>query len=227
MIKLLIIILTTVSIFGQNFNVSVYGFSVAKATWNVKNNSVDFEYKTNGLAEIIWPAVNIYSTKFDSINYNFLNFTKTIDQRPLKQSISIDMKNDSLVYKKNYRIRSKPTKNLFSLLAMIQKGSTHDLDTKWLRFDHEGVLFDGRFISAGLDTININGENIVCNHYRFDIKKYNEENSLLDETDRLMAYSVKKNTFRQIWVERDGNRRIIKANITANGFPFEIDIQND
>ena len=60
MIKLLIIILTTVSIFGQNFNVSVYGFSVAKATWNVKNNSVDLEYKTNGLAEIIWPAVNIY-----------------------------------------------------------------------------------------------------------------------------------------------------------------------
>jgi len=227
MIKVLIIILTIVSIFGQNYNVSVYGFSVAKASWKVKNNTVNLEYKTNGLAELIWPAENIYSTEFDSINYNFLNFTKTIDQKPLKQSIYINMKNDSLNYKNHYRIRSNPTKNIFSLLVQVQRGFTHDIDAKWLTFDHEGILFNGRFISAGLDTISIKGKDVVCEYYRFDIKKHNEDISLLDETDRLMTYSIKDNTFRQIWVERDGNRRIIKANITANGFPFEIDIQND
>ena len=84
-----------------------------------------------------------------------------------------------------------------------------------------------RFISAGLDTIDFNNENIVCDHFRLDIKKENEEDSFLDETDRLMSYSIKENTIRQIWVERNGNRRIIKANILANGFPFQVDIQND
>ena len=83
------------------------------------------------------------------------------------------------------------------------------------------------FVSAGLDTINHNGENIVCDHFRLDIKKNSEEESFLDETDRLMSYSTKEKTIRQIWVERNGNRRIIKANILANGFPFQVDIQND
>ena len=42
----------------------------------------------------------------------------------------------------------------------------------------------------------------------------------------LMSFSINENTTRQIWVERNGNRRIIKANILANGFPFKIDIIN-
>ena len=102
-----------------------------------------------------------------------------------------------------------------------------ELDTKWILFEHEGALFNGRFLSAGSDTIEYNGENIVCDHFRLDIKKNSEEESFLDETDRLMSYSIKEKTIRQIWVERNGNRRIIKANILANGFPFQVDIQND
>ena len=227
MYKRLLFIFTTVSIFGQDFNISVYGITVAKATWKLYDDKVDLEYKTKGLANLIWPAENIYSTRFDPDNYNFYSFTKEINQGILNQSIFLNMKNDSLIYNGKHRIRTKPTYNLFSLLALIQKNFKPELDTKWLLFEHEGALFNGRFVSAGLDTIDYNGENIVCDHFRLDIKKNSEEESFLDETDRLMSYSTKEKTIRQIWVERNGNRRIIKANILANGFPFQVDIQND
>ena len=137
------------------------------------------------------------------------------------------MNGDSLIYKSKHRIRAKPTYNLFSLLVLIQKNFVPELDTQWLLFEHEGALFNGRFISAGLDTIDYNGDNIVCDYFRLDIKKDSEENSFLDVTDRLMSFSINENTTRQIWVERNGNRRIIKANILANGFPFQVDIIND
>ena len=227
MCKRLLFIFTTVSIFGQDFNVSIYGITVAKATWKINDDNAELKYKTEGVANLIWPAENIYSTKFDSNNYNFYSFTKKINQGALNQSILLTMKDDSLIYNRKHRIRTKPTYNLFSLLALIQKNFKPELDTKWLLFEHEGALFDGRFLSAGLDTIEYNGENIVCDHFRLDIKKNNEEDSFLDETERLMSYSIKEKTIRQIWVERNGNRRIIKANILANGFPFQVDIQND
>ena len=80
------------------------------------------------------------------------------------------MKDDSLIYNGKHRIRTKPTYNLFSLLTLIQKNFKPELDTKWLLFEHEGALFNGRFVSAGLDTIDYNGENIVCDQFRLVIK---------------------------------------------------------
>ena len=227
MYKPLLFIFTAVSIFGQDFSITVYGIPVAKATWKLYDDKVDLEYKTEGLANLIWPAENIYSTKFNPKNYKLHGFTKKIKQGALEQSVTLNMNGDSLVYDSKHRIRIEPTYNLFSLFVLIQKKFVPELDTQWLLFEHEGALFNGRFISAGLDTIDYNGENIVCDHFRLDIKKSSEENSFLDVTDRLMSYSIKENTTRQIWVERDGNRRIIKANILANGFPFQVDIIND
>tara|TARA_Y100000741_G_scaffold322825_1_gene272733 strand:+ start:245 stop:928 length:684 start_codon:yes stop_codon:yes gene_type:complete len=227
MYKRLLFIFTTVSIFGQDFNISVYGITVAKATWKLYDDKVDLEYKTKGLANLIWPAENMYSTEFNPKNYKLNSFTKKINQGELKQLVSLNMNGDSLIYKSKHKIRTKPTYNLFSLLVLIQKNFVPELDTQWLLFEHEGALFNGRFISAGLDTINYNGDNIVCDYFRLDVKKDGEESSFLDVTDRLMSFSINENTTRQIWVERNGNRRIIKANILANGFPFQVDIKND
>ena len=227
MVKVLLFIFTTVSIFGQNFNITVYGITVAKATWTINYDTVNLKYKTEGLANLLWPTKNAYSATFNPKDYKLDSFTKKINQGALQQSASFNINSDSLVYKDKHRIRKKSAYNLFSLLVLIQKKFTPELDTQWLLFEHEGGLFNGRFISAGVDTVDFNGENIVCDHFRLDIKKYNEESSFLDETDRLMNYSIKENTIRQIWVERNGNRRIIKANILANGFPFQVDIQND
>lgn len=227
MYKRLLFIFTTVSIFGQDFNISVYGITVAKATWKLYDDKVDLEYKTKGLANLIWPAENMYSTEFNPKNYNLNGFTKKINQGELKQLVSLNMNGDSLIYKNKHRIRTKPIFNIFSLLVLIQKNFAPELDTQWLLFEHEGALFNGRFISAGLDTINYNGDNIVCDYFRLDITKDSGESSFLDVTDRLMRFSINENTTRQIWVERDGNRRIIKANILANGFPFQVDIIND
>lgn len=227
MYKPLLFIFTTVSIFGQDFSITVYGIPVAKATWKLYDDKVDLEYKTEGLANLIWPAENMYSTEFNPKNYNLNGFTKKINQGELKQLVSLNMNGDSLIYKNKHRIRTKPTFNIFSLLVLIQKNFVPELDTQWLLFEHEGALFNGRFISAGLDTINYNGDNIVCDYFRLDITKDSGESSFLDVTDRLMRFSINENTTRQIWVERDGNRRIIKANILANGFPFQVDIIND
>ena len=219
--------ISSIFLIGQNYNVNVYGISVANVNLVMANETVQLNYKTEGIAHLIWPAKNAYSTWFDTTHFGFYKFTKKIKQDPLNQSITIKMENGILEYKKLSKKRTKPTHNLFSLMARLQRDSAIDLDTKWLAFDHEGVLYNSRFLLAGQDTLSLNGQQIPCNHFRMDIKRSSDESPFYDESDRLMRYAVNENTVRQIWVEQNGIRRIIQANIIANGFPFEIVIQNE
>ena len=227
MVRVLLAFFTTISIYGQNYNISIYGISVAKAELKITNNKLELDYVTNGLADLIWPANNNYSTQFDTSDFSLIKFTKNINQGTLKQSITINIENNLLVYDNKFRKRPELTHNLFSMLAQLIKNYSSNLDTKWLNVEHEGALLKGRFISAGLDTLDLNGKNIICDYFRIDFKQNGSDLPFYDETDRLMIYSVNENTVRQIWVERNGNSRIIKASILANGFPFNIEIKND
>ncbi len=225
--RLFLTFITSIFLIGQNYNVNVYGISVANANLVMDSATVQLNYKTEGIANVIWPAKNAYSTWFDTTHFAFNKFTKKIKQGPLNQSITIKMEDGMLEYKKSSKKRAKSTHNLFSLMARLRRNSALDLDTKWLVFDHEGVLYNSRFLLAGQDTLSLNGRQIPCNHFRMDIRISTDESPFYDETDRLMRYAVNENTVRQIWVEQNGIRRIIQANIIANGFPFEIVIQND
>ena len=99
MVKVLLFIFTTVSIFGQNFNITVYGITVAKATWTINYDTVNLKYKTEGLANLLWPAKNWYSTILNPKDYKLNSFTKKINQGALQQSASFNINSDSLVYK--------------------------------------------------------------------------------------------------------------------------------
>jgi len=60
-----------------------------------------------------------------------------------------------------------------------------------------------------------------------DMEYVNASAGFLEKTDRLMQYASNPNATRQIWVERNGNRRIIQVKITAYGFPYDILINNE
>jgi hypothetical protein len=60
-----------------------------------------------------------------------------------------------------------------------------------------------------------------------DIENIDETDGFLETTDRLMKYISDPNKVRQIWVERNGNRRIIRVTMTAYGFPYDILIDHE
>ena len=112
------------------------------------------------------------------------------------------------------------------MLAMLTDRPYEMLDTQWFEMDHEGKPILGRFLWAGTETITIGHTNILCDHFRMDFRHIDETTGFLTQTDRFMQYAPNPDGVCQIWVEQNGNRRIIRVTINAYGFSYEILIKN-
>jgi hypothetical protein len=106
---------------------------------------------------------------------------------------------------------------IFTLLARVQKESVEALDTKWFPMDHDGELFSARFLWADTSTISIANSTILCDHYRLDIKAQDDVTSTPEQSDYFMNNIVSPEVVRQIWVEKNGLRRIIQATVNIYG----------
>ena len=212
---------------GQNYSANVYGLPMAKIQFKSISDSITLKVETIGLIDAIWPIKNAYTTNFDTTHFGLIAFKKKIKQNNLKQSVLIKLKNEVLQYNNQTRDRSDSTQTMFTMFARLNRQHQEILDTKWFEIDHEGIPMRGRFLWGETETIKVGNTNILCDHIRMDMEYLNESNGFLDSTDRLMHYAPDPDAVRQIWVERNGNRRIIQVSMTAYGFPFNFVIQNE
>ena len=212
---------------GQNYSANVYGLPMAKIQYKSISDSITLKVETIGLIDAIWPIKNAYTTNFDTTHFGLITFKKKIKQDNLKQSVLIELKNEVLHYNNQTRDRSDSTQTMFTMFARLNRQHQEILDTKWFEIDHEGKPMRGRFLWGETETIKVGNTNILCDHIRMDMEYLNGSNGFLESTDRLMQYAPDPAAVRQIWVERNGNRRIIKVSMTAYGFPFNFVIQNE
>jgi hypothetical protein len=70
-------------------------------------------------------------------------------------------------------------------------------------------------------------KNILCDHFRLDLIPNEDNECLLEKSDYFMKNIVAENTVRQLWVEKNNNKRIIKASAMVYGFPLEAIIINE
>ena len=73
--RLFLTFITSIFLIGQNYNVNVYGISVANANLVMDSATVQLNYKTEGIANAIWPAKNAYSTWFDTTPVSYTHLT--------------------------------------------------------------------------------------------------------------------------------------------------------
>jgi hypothetical protein len=60
-----------------------------------------------------------------------------------------------------------------------------------------------------------------------DLIKLEQEKCGVEESDYFMENIIYHNSIRQIWVEKNNNKRIIKASAMVYGFPLEAIIINE
>ena len=91
--------------------------------------------------------------------------------------------------------------------------------------NHEGVPHRARFLWAETDTLDINNADIVCDHYRLDIEKTKGESVQVSPWDYFTDHVSSSKAIRQIWVEQNDKRRIIKATVSIYGMTVTAEIQ--
>tara|TARA_A100001011_G_scaffold287597_1_gene298593 strand:- start:589 stop:1281 length:693 start_codon:yes stop_codon:yes gene_type:complete len=221
MIKIFLLILLPNLIQSQDYTITAFGIPITKVNQdNESSTKIIFSANNIGIPGIIWPTKNLYSAEFDSISYDIKKWEKKIEQGEEKNKLigEFDPINLEMSYNvKNIIKTKKPTKNIFSLLAMSQSLTNKELDTKWFFFEHEGVLGRARFLWADTVSIFIKNNNVLCDHYRLDIKIDDYQNKLKENSDYFMSQIISPDIIRQIWVSRKPKRQIIKASIEIKG----------
>lgn len=100
------------------------------------------------------------------------------------------------------------------------------LDTKWWKLDHEGQLFNSRYVWIDSVEVNIDGDKYLTDHYRLDlIPSDNEPTQLVEKTDIFTWGIALDDCVRQIWIERGEKKRILRAEVKVSGFTLTAELK--
>ncbi len=218
--KLLFLLLVSVAVHAQNYTITIFGFPAIHINMEQAPGYLSYRVSTVGFLDAIWPTKNIYTCRFDTAHYGLLATEKKIEQGSSKYTVSgvYDPKTQTLVYNNDIVLqRPLATQTILTILARVQEQDIKEFDTHWLPLEHDGQLYQARLLWADTVTISAADMDILCDYYRLDINAVNTVSSLSEQPDYFMNNIIAKNAVRQIWVEHDGQKRIIQAAVKVYG----------
>ena len=210
-------------LFAENYNISLWSIPVAHVELIADEGEIHFNTKSVGLINYVWPHKNSYSTLYDKENFGLRKYSKKIKQGDFTQELAwvYNVDDSALVHNDTKTSIIDSIQTIFTLLARASLDPKDYLDTKWFRIDHESCAYKGRFLWSDTVSINVSNKEILCDHYRLDLIKVDEDPCGIENSDYFMENIIDYNTVRQIWVEKNNNKRIIKASAEVYGFPLE------
>ena len=218
------------SLTGQEYKIMLWSFPIVAVKMNSEApGKIAFKTESIGIMDYIWPHDNSYTTHYDTTNFGLRHFSKKIKQGNFKQKLSCDFNHgdSTLIYDGNTVSVPDSVQTIFTMLARITIDPLEYIDTKWFPMDHEGCSYRGRFLWSDTVTVRAMDKYILCDHFRLDLIPNEDNECLLEKSDYFMKNIVAENTVRQLWVEKNNNKRIIKASAKVSGLTLEALIQDE
>ena len=220
LINILLILAFTNILIGQKYNVTVWGVPIGSA--EIQQDAEDemtFNFQSNKFIDYIFPIDLEYYSKFNKYNYTVIETEKTTKQGAEKQNFTAVLaKENILVYSEQDTISLEPnTYSLLSLLVKIMNSPVDSIDTKWFNLENEGILYETRLLWNDTTTVSFKNKNVLCNHYRLDLRILDDTAKIYEKTDYFNDLFFDINSTRQIWVEKwQKQPKIIKIEIKNN-----------
>ena len=229
--KILLIFLSAVCFTqAQDYDIRIWGLPIGSAEMQQDaNDEITFNLKSKEFIDYIFPVDLEYYSKFDKKSYTVIENKKSTELGTEEQQYEAVLKKGNiLVYNDKDSISlDSNTLSLLSLLVKIMNSPVDSIDTKWFNLENEGILYETRLLWNDTTTISINNEDILCDHYRLDLKMLDSDNKIFDKTDYFNELFFDINSIRQIWVEKwQKQQRIIKIAIRNNLVNLNITISN-
>jgi len=227
-ILILLVLVSTIS-FGndlpdENFHFVVKYFMLSSLDMRMKifndviyegkpSKRIEVTTKTKKLYNKIFSIDNYYSTYYNQENYSCQYHKKLIQQPNVEQELYIEYKNGKAHYSiGEIRDVGDSVLDFFSLLMYTRTLDTEDYATSQVTIDMEGELFDVTFDVQKEEFIKVGGDKILTEKVNLIYKKQIPgQESILDYTDIFFWKIAEEGGDKFIWVEKGGQRRIVKA----------------
>tara|TARA_B100000575_G_C23134056_1_gene658383 strand:- start:339 stop:1067 length:729 start_codon:yes stop_codon:yes gene_type:complete len=192
-------------------------------------STIIFSAKSISLLDNFFKIDNYYSTVYNVNTFKMLEYTSNINQPNAKYDFKIKWNNENKQYEHldiSYE-RPKETNNIFSLLQRVRFQPKDKIDAIWIPIEHEGTLFNARFLWVNSVNIEIDSVSIKTNHFRLDLEREENSQKKLKEISDVFNWGITlDNSIRQIWIEREEPYRIIKAEVDVRGLKFKASLKN-
>ena len=217
---IIFLISATSSLYSQHYNVYVLGLHAADVVQEKETAGlIKYTTQNRGIFDLIWPASNLYTANYDTLNFGFIDYEKKINQSSDKNVISGKLNPEGyLVYDKKLKLKMPDnTHNILTLLAMVQDKDRNLLDGVWYNYEHDAMLGRARFLFN--DSVNVwyNGDSLLCDHYRFDIS-IEDSSKQIKSPDYFMNNLLNDGIVRELWISKTPPKNIIKASINFGYF---------
>ena len=225
----ILLLASSISLTGQEYKIMLWSFPIVAVKMNSEVlGNITFKTESIGIMDYIWPHDNSYTTHYDTTSFGLRHFSKNIKQGNFKQKLSCDFNRDdsTLIYDDNTVAVPDSVQTIFTMLARITIDPLEYIDTKWFPMDHEGCSYLGRFLWSDTVTVKAMDKDILCDHFRLDLIPNEDNECLPEKSDYFMKNIVSENVVRQLWVEKNNNKRIIKAAAKVYGLTLEAIIQD-
>lgn len=229
--KIILIFLSTVCFTqAQEYNVTIWGVPIGTAKIQQDTDAeITLKLKSPEFLDSVFPVDLEYYSKFDKKNFTIIENKKNTELGTEEQNYEAFLKKGNiLVYNEKDTISlDLNTHSLLSLLVKIMNSPVDSLDTKWFNLENEGILYETRLLWNDTTIIAINNEDVLCDHYRLDLKIHNDDYKIFDKTDYFNELFFNINSIRQIWVGKwQEQQKIIKIAIRNNLVNLNITIKN-
>ena len=209
--------------YSQKYELSILGFPIGSLNQKKEKNTIKLSIKSTNLLEIFLKFDDTYFTTFDTINYNMINFKKIIKQdKKIASYAKLDSLNNIIYNDKNKIKLLDNSKNVFTLIFMIQKEDYTSIDAKWFNYEHEGNIGKARFLWADSSFVFYNKDSVLCDHYRLDIKLDKPIKDIINNPDYFMNNIINENSIKEFWVSKKIPKKIVAAKIKFNTIPIPI-----
>ena len=197
----------------------------------IDNNTsnIIFSAKSISLLDNFFKIDNYYSTIYNVNTFKMLEYTSNINQPNANYDFKIkwDDKDKKYDYLEISYERPEKTNNIFSLLQRVRFQPIDKIDTIWIPIEHEGSLFNARYL--WVDSVNVKIDSVIIktNHFKLDLEKEENSQKKLKEISDVFNWGITlDNSIRQIWIERVEPFRIIKAEVDVRGLKFKASLKN-
>ena len=215
---------------SQKYDVGIWGITVGTAEIQlIADNEISFKLKSNEFIDYVFPIDLDYYSKFDKNNYTIIENKKTTELGTEEQNFRAALKNENtLVYNETDSISLESnTLSLLSLFVKIMNSPVGSIDTKWFNLENEGILYETRLLWNDTTRVSINNKDVLCDHYRLDLKILDDNNKIFEKTDCFNELFFDINSIRQIWVEKwQKQPKIIKITIKNSLVNTSLTINN-
>ena len=227
---LFIFVLFVGNVKSQEYDITFWGIPVGTAKIQQDtDNEISFKLQSHEFIDYLYPINLEYYSKFNITDYTIIKNKKTIKQGTEEQAFEAMLHSENiLVYNEDDSISLEPsTHSILSLFVKLVNSPIESIDTKWSNLENEGILYETRFLWNDTARVSINNEDILCDHYRLDLKILDDDDKIFDKTDYFNELFFDINSIRQIWVEKwQKQQRIIKIIIKKNPINLSLTIKN-